>query len=335
MKPNFTSNAALAAATLTGSILPGYQADRHEHGRITTCNDSHFTEAHFNRPMTDYAVGWADPAGYDALVEFLAPQFQAPADLFTHATFPNAEAFLSDGAADDLRAIGADFKSVDYSEGKAAKQVANRGLRIELDYDKIKTKPNWQRLYTARLLERLKRNQWRRAVALGVASGTADSLAWAGAAQPDIALNAQIISCADSSGIKPNRMLVGEQAWQYRLANYGGQENAGATAALGRNVAQLGQFLGIETMEDSSRYQNGASKASILGAKIILFNGRPGVMEEDPTNFKLAWVPCEGGTRYRVYVRQLTVKKWEIVVEHYEKLFATTTLGCRVVTITN
>lgn len=334
-----TANSRFVNRLIQGSITPAPESGAWQHGRITTANDSLFGATHFSEPMTNYATGWTDPAGLDRLVEFLAPNVQAPGELFEHSVFVNAEEFHSDGSNDDRRAIGADFKTVDYTPGKTQRKVGNRGLRIELDWDRIKTDPIWQQRYTGKLLSRLKRNQARRALALAVASGTGNTLTWSStpASLPDISLNAEKIACADASGINPNRILIGENAWQTRIACLGSISNGAnafaASAELQRTPEALGAFLSMEVMLDSARYQNGTTKAQIVGNYIILFNGKSGVDLDDPSNFKLAWVPCQTGQRYAVYVRQLTVKKWEIVVEHYEVLFAATTLGCRVETI--
>jgi len=338
-----TANGRLANSLFQSATLPSRESGEWQHGRITTANDELFGSTHFSEPMTNYAVGWSDPEGLDALVEFLAPNFPAPGELFEYLEFNNAEEFLSDGANDDLRAINANFKTVDYTQTKRQKRVNNRGLRIELDWDRIKGDPMWQQRYTAKILARLKRNQARRAIALAIASGVAVPLVWNAASTtlPDIELNNQRILSGTASGLSPNRQLIGEPAWQARLAGLGmisgtaGTNQFAAATMLSRSVEDLAGFLGMGTMLDTGRYQTGATKQSIVGSRIIQFNGQAGVDSEDPTNFKLAWVACQNGTRYAVYIRQISVKKWEIVVEHYEALFCASTLGVRVLNISN
>ena len=325
----------LAAIFLPG-LRAGYSTSNSwVHGRITTANDSLFGQANFSEPMTNYTVGWQDEEGYDTLIEFIAPNFQAPGDYFEYAQFDNAEEFLMDSGIDDLRAINADFKTVDYNSTKVYNKVQNRGLAIELDWDRIKNMPNWQQFYTAKIMRRIKRNQAVRAAAMGLAAGTMAAEVWNAAAgsQPDIELLNQIIASGDSTGIKPNRLLYGATGWQIRTQAYGGQNNAGAYAAQGRNIDGLGQFLGLQALLDSGRYQNGSGKTQIIGSRAMIFTGQAGVDENDATNFKLAWTPCEGGTRYRVYIRQVGDKRWRIVVEHYERLLVATVLGVRVLTI--
>jgi len=349
-----TANAELVLKLRRESMLPAHSEGAWKHGRITTAdsdllmgpqgaattaNAELFGSAFFSEPMTNYAVGWSDPEGYDALIEFIAPNFPAPGELFQFREFDNSEEFLSDGTYDDLRAIKGDFKTVDYTEALASGRVLNRGLRIELDWDYIKNDPIWQQRYTGKLMARLKRNQARRAFALAVAAGTSAPLTFStGGPGPDEQLNGQVIASGDLMGINPNRMLMGLTAWLYRRDAYANATTStnqyAAAAALTRKFEDLAALLMLEGRLDAGRYQNGTSKSEIVGANVLFFTGKAGVDQEDPTNFKLAWVNCQNGQRFAVYVRQLSVKKWEIVVEHYELLFCASTLGVQVCAIT-
>ena len=332
-----SANAALAHRLYQSTVLPAHDDGQWAHGRITTANAELFGSAFMSEPMNNYAVGWSDPAGYDALVEFMAPNFPSP-ELFQYREFDNSEEYLSDNTYDDLRAIKADFKTVDYTQALAQGRLANRGLRIELDYDYIKADPIWQQRYTGKLLSRLKRNQARRAFALQVASGTSDPQTFGTTSQPDELLQSVIINSGDESGIASNRMLMGLNAWQYRRDAYAGATTGtnqfAAAAALNRTPEELFTLLKVDGMLDATRYQNQTTKTQLVGANIVLFNAMTGVDQEDPSNFKLAWMNCQNGQRYAVYVRQISVKKWEIVVEHYELLFCASTLGVRVCPIT-
>lgn len=336
MLPITTANAMLAASILAGARVPQYDANAPlEHGMITTANASLFNQAHFSEPMTNYATGWSDPEGYENMSEFLAPVLPSPGDKFEYVTYPNAEAFLSDGSDDDLRAIGADFKTVDYTESKTTKTIPNRGLRMVVDYDRVKNDPMWQQRYTARLLQRLKRNAFRRKYALGVASATNVPLVWdaAGAADPDIDLANQVLISGDASGIRPNRALWGSQVEILRMQCYGATNTAKAMAGRMITPAQASLKAGLQGVVDQSRYQSGASKSRIVASLILLFTTM-GTSPEDPSNFKTARGSTEQGGQYAVYIRQLSVKLWEIVVECYETEWCPTTLGVRTLTVT-
>lgn len=336
-----TANAALARQYWNASTLPRPDSGPWQHGRITSANAEFFGSTHFSEPMTTYALGWKDPAGWDELQEFIAPSINPPAEYFEHAQFNNAEEFLSDGSNDDLRAINANFKDVDYTQSLVFRRVNNRGLRIELDYDRIKNINNWQSIYTAKLMSRLKRNQVRRAVALAIASASTSTLHWTTSPTrlPDSSLAYERSLSADASGIKPNRILIGETAWQNRIDCLGslgtGANQFAAAAELARTVEQLGAWLGMDARLDTARYQSGTTKTRLLDNLILMFTGNAGVDMEDSSNFKLAWTACANGTRWAVYVRQLSVKKWEIVVEHYELLFCPSVLGVLALTASN
>jgi hypothetical protein len=331
-----SANAAAVRAILVGSIMPAYNAnDTPRHGMITTANASLFSEAFFSEPNTIYALGWPDPHGYDAAAEFLAPPLDGiTGQLYEHIEYPNSEAFLSDDLVDDLRPIGGDFKTVDYSQSKNRREIPNRGLRIVLDWDRIRTRPTWQQHYTGLLMSRLKRNAWRRKVALALAAGTPVSIVWdpAGAADPDLDLANQAKLAGDASGINPNRVLWGQAARLLRYATYGATNTAKAMAGRSLSAEEASAKVGLAAMVDESRYQTGATKTSIVGSKLVLFNAYS-TSGEDPSNFKSAIGATSQGGRYAVYVRQLSVKFWEIVVECYETEFCATTLGCRTLTV--
>jgi hypothetical protein len=331
-----TANAALAASILAGARLPAYTpgADT-PHGVITTANASLFAQAHFSEPMTSYATGWRDPYSFDARCEFLAPSIMPSGDYFEYITYENAEAFFSDGQYDDLRAIGADFKTVDFTSDKVWQKIPNRGLRIVLDWDRIKTMANWEQYYTGMLLQRIKRNAFRRKVALAIASATNVPLVWdpAGAADPDNDLVTEVQATGDVSGITPNRALWGIGAQLLRFATYGATNTAKAMTGRLLTPVEASSKIGLEAQVDESRYQSGITKARILGSQVILFNAY-GTSTEDPSNFKTAKGPTQQGGETAVYVRQLSVKQWEIVVEVYEMEWCATPLGVTLLSVT-
>ncbi|MEO7933212.1 MAG: hypothetical protein ABIT76_08655 [Chthoniobacterales bacterium] len=338
--PNYigrTANAAVVAAILAATHVPAYAGTPLSHGLITaapdvTANASMFEQAHYSEPMTQYATGWTDADNLDAICEFLAPSLLPSGELYEHTLYPNAESFLSDEADDDLRPIDSDFKTIEITESKQRRSIPNRGLRIVVDYERVKNTPNWQQLYTARIMQRLQRNAFRRKYALGVAAGAAAALTWDSSSDPDYDLANQAKLCGDSSGIAPNRALWGLAAKLARFSAYGGSNTAKAMAGRSLSPEEACSKIGLDARVSESRYQTGATKTAIAGAKILLFSAY-GQSGEDSSNFKTARGVTQQGGRYAVYVRQLSVKFWEIVVECYETEFCATTLGCRTLTI--
>lgn len=336
MKQNLrTSNAAVVAALLRGAMEPLFEnnQNRLEHGFITTANSSLFSQAHFSEPLTTYALGWSDPANYDQLSDFIAPPVMTGGELFEHIEYPNAEAFLSDvNGDDDLRAIMAEFKTVEYTSTKTRRSIPNRGLRIVVDYDQVKNMPNWQSTYTDRLMQRLARNAARRKVAMALAAGTAVSKTWGSSADPDLDIANQIVLSGDASGISPNRVLFGEAARLLRFSSYGSQATAAAFGGRGLSAEEGMSKIGLETLVNSGRYQSGVTKTALVGSKVLLFTAMS-QSGEDPSNFKTARGTTQQGGRWGVYTRQLSVKFWEIVVECYEMEWVASTLGVRTITV--
>src|SRR5215471_6834255 len=99
-----------------GSILPG---------QICLANESRFNSAFFSEPLTTYAAGWRDPNNLEALLDFLAPPVQV-GRRFEYKQADNSESFLSD--TDDMRAIGADSKRVEYNGSTVQDKTCNKGL---------------------------------------------------------------------------------------------------------------------------------------------------------------------------------------------------------------
>lgn len=337
MNPNQlrTSNIAAAFALLRAATELPYEKSPSEltHGLITTANTSLFNQSHFSEPLHTYALGWRDPANYDALSDFVAPPVITSGDKFEHIEYPNAEAFLSEvNGDDDLRAIYAEFKTVEYTSSKATRTIPNRGLRMVLDSDKIKGEPNWQQLYTDRLLQRISRNAARRKVALALAAGSAVSKTWGSSADPDLDMANQIVASGDITGMNPNRVLFGLAAMILRYSSYGSQATAAGFGGRAMSAVEGMQKIGLEALVDSSRYQSGVTKTPLVGSKVLLFTAMS-QSGEDPSNFKTARGTTQQGGRWGIYLRQIGVKFWELTVECYEMEWTASTLGVRTVTV--
>jgi hypothetical protein len=196
-----------------GTILPG---------DIYLANESRFNAAFFSEPLTDYAVGWREPNNIEALLDFIAPPVQV-SRRFEYKKADNNEAFLSD--SDDARAIGADFKRVEYRGSSVNEKTLNRGLTIRVDLDAAGETPNWRELYTGRLLQRMYRSELRRAIDLLVNSATNTAKTWdiTAGKDPDQDILTELIAAVDSAGIRPNRVVFGDLAWSKRLVSHRAQ----------------------------------------------------------------------------------------------------------------
>jgi hypothetical protein len=308
-----------------GAILPG---------QVCLANESRFSAAFYSEPLTTYSTGWRDPNRLEEMLDFIAPPVQT-GRRFEFKQADNSEAFYSE--EDDQRAIGSSFKRVEYKGASAQAKTVNKGLTIRLDLDMIGEMPNWREVHTGRLLQRLLRNELRRAaeLALDIAQNTAKTWDTTAGKDPDQDILAEMLAATDVSGVRPNRILFGDVAWNKRLLAHRAQASAGGYASAGLSPDELAGFLGVDGVKISrERYQlNSSSKAKLVPDCVLLFYGADAVSADDATNLKRFWSAVEGGEKYRVYEQQVNSKMIDLTVEHYSNIVLTSQIGVRKLTI--
>lgn len=305
----------------------------------TFANDERFVETYFSEPLTNYAVGFRDPNNIEASVSFFAPPVPV-GRRFEWKAAVNAEEFLSE-VVDDQRGIGSDFKQVKYTATDVTDKTLNRGLTIIVDLDNV-TGTNWQNQKVAKLLRRMWRNRLRRAIAAIDAASVSVGVTWdkTNGVNPDQDVRDQLVAATDISGIRPNRVGYGDNAFNYRLAAYGAQNNpAGYMGYSANAMEQMAAALMVDkVMVSKERYQStGTAKSQILGNALYAFFAEDGVDTEDPSNVKCfvsAFDSEQGGGLVRVYVQQLSAKLVAVTVEMYEKIVITYSGGIRKVLVT-
>src|SRR4051794_740037 len=313
-------------------ILPdrgsGYQP-----GQVLFANDSRFLETYFSEPLTNYAVGWRDPNNIEASLQFIAPAVTV-GRRFEWKKASNAEEFLSE-VVDDERAIGSDFKRVEYTATDVTDKTLNKGLTYIADLDNV-SGPNWQNEKIGKLLRRLFRNEYRRGLTAINTAATNSAVTWDVTAgkNPDQDLKTDLITAATATGIRPNRVLYGDSAWNKRSLSYDAQNNAGGYAAAGMNETQLaGRLMVDQVMVSKERYQSAtAAKSEIVSSNVYAFYALDGVDTEDPSNLKRfvsSFSAEQGGGLVRVYAQQISAKLVAITVEHYSKIVVTYSAGIR------
>lgn len=317
-------------------FFPVVSDGRHE--RISVFNADIATESFFSQPLTDYAVGFNDSADLDAELEFFAPAVEVDRR-FEYSVFDNAEAWLSDGD-DDERPAKADFKEAEYTEGKVNAVTRNRGLQITLDMDRLGSRSDWEEHYTQKLLNRIKRNQLRRAILLLSAAAINTAKTWDTTAgkDPDQDVMAELVLSADLTGLKPRKVAYGDTSWTKRLLSHRAQDNAGGYSSAGYTTEELAAFLSVdEVLKSNGRYTSSATaRTQMLANLVMMFNAESGVDTEDPSNIKRFWSngnPEEGGGKYQVYSQRVSAKRHVIAVGHYELTAITSTIGIRKFTI--
>jgi hypothetical protein len=346
MKPNLKHAIASAQARMAThrarinaaeniKLETPYSGTDQPHGTITEVNASLLTEGTVRESLTAYAVGYRPGGNFEQVLEALAPGVPV-AQRFDYKAFNNAEAFYSE-LTDDLRATGADFKSVEYTVDEVTAKTANRGLMISVDYDQVKGLADWETRYTGMLTTRLLLNKLRRALALLSAGATNTAKTWDATAgkNPDGDVRADLVTAHTAAGVRPNRVAYGPTAWSLRTSSHEAQDNAGGYAAAARTPEMLAAYLAIEqVIQVEARYSTSTTaKAEALSNLVLMFNAIAGATTEDPSNIKAFWSPCENGQMLQVHRWDVGPKKMCLAVEHYELIKLTSTLGIRKFTV--
>jgi hypothetical protein len=311
-------------------IMTSISADdgRQASGVVCAANESRFEAAHLSEPLTAFSVGWRDPENLRALLDFIAPPVRV-GRRFEFKKADDAEAFLSE--TDDVRSIGSAFKRVEYSGETVNSKTFNKGLTIRVDHDE-EVGDDWQERYVQLLIQRLLRNELRRAITALDSQDVSESKTWTWTSSsypnPDGDIRSALSTAASLSGVRPNRVIYGEGAWDLRSNSYYMQETAGAFQAAGLTPDELAKRLFVDGVRVvSARYTNSDARSLVLGNYVYAYFAQDGAMKDEPSNIKRFVTPA-GGSDFRVYVENSS-KYTDITVEHYSAIVVTSTLGIR------
>ncbi len=299
---------------------------------ITAANENRFTAGNYSEALTAFTVGWQDPDNLAEMLDFIAPPIPV-GRRFEFKRSDNAQAFFSEN--DDVRSVGAEFKRVSYSGESINEKTINKGLTVRVDHDEV-AGDDWQERYVQMLLQRLLRNELRRAVfALDtIAQSSGEDVEWGSNENPDADIRKMLMDSANVSGIRPNRLLFGESAWDLRMTSLESQNSAVAFKASAMAQSELAAKFLLERCEVlSSRYQTSASeKTQIAGKSIYAFFAQNSISKDEASNLKRFYTPMEEGGAFRVYCDE-RAKYTDITVEHYSSIIATSNLGVRKITV--
>lgn len=309
------------------------QLANNQPGVIYAANASRFVEAFFQEKLTGYAVGWKDEDKLDELLEFISPMVSVPRR-FEYAEMKPEDSFTSE--TDDIRAIGSDFKRVEFKSVKTVEKTDNIGLTYRVDLDNLDedANPNWREKATGWLMNRLTRNQLRRAALALHNASTNNAKTWtSGTPDPDLDVLTLVDTFGDTVGINANRVLFGFTGWVNRWKGYK-LAVASERGLMPRTPAELATALGVDEVRISKeRYRTSATANAklVTAANVYIFAGKTGMSVDDHSSLK-NFVTSAGGQRYRVYEQQVTAKLFDITVEHYAKVKATTSAGVQRIT---
>ena len=217
-------------------------------GQVALANEDVFADTFFSQPMTDYAVGWASQQRWIRdLLDFLAPGVRTTRR-FEYRVANNAKAFAAAENDKDIRALYGEFALVEAIGTIQNGRTLSKGLTTIIDKDDEQENPQIVQQKVAWLMDMLLRAEVIRAMALlnGAASNTAVTWGGQGGSNPDIDLNGLVLAGGNASGMDPNRIIIGGQAWQVRLNALASVNTAGGFQGYGMTPEQLASWLGID-----------------------------------------------------------------------------------------
>lgn len=285
----------------------------------------------FSEPLTAFSVGYKEPEKLDELVEFLAPSIPV-SRRFEYKKANEKEGFLSE--TDDLRTIGSSFKRVEYSGESIQGKTLNKGLTIRIDHDNI-MEPDWQERTVQILIQRLYRNELRRIIQIIDQAANETLLNWNDTANPDLDLQKILAQATDESGIRPNRLIFGEEAWLQRQRIYELKNSSLGlhNAILGKT--ELAQKLLVKEIHTiHARYQSDKAKERFIDNCIYAYFAQNGLNKDEPSNLKRFVTPAFNGGKFGVYLEE-HAKYTDISVEHYSHIAVTSPLGIKKITLEN
>lgn len=302
------------------------------HGQVALAHEAAFNAAFLSEGLTGYAVGFPGTADLEAELAMLAPAVTV-ADLFEYRVESSAEAFLTETDDSDVRAVGAEFKTVRVSGSKVTAALKHKGLTKRLDVRQIAADPLAKEKAVASLKARLLRAEIYRAAAMLYAATQALPKTWAtgdGDTDPDSDVLEAIAAQIATAGVPPNRVVYSTGAWIKRVRGLRMMDTAGGFANAGFGEQQLADFLGVDKVmrSRSARTVSAAgAKAGVVGAnRVYIFNAQEQIGPEDPSNIKRF---TKGA--FEVYEQQVSAATVDITVAHLSLVSVTSPLGIAVI----
>jgi hypothetical protein len=296
-------------------------------GQIALAHEGAFNAAFLSEGLTSYAVGFPGTANLEEELGVLAPAVPVP-DLFQYRVADSTDAFLTETDDSDVRAIGAEFKTVGVTGSTVTAALKHKGLTKRLDVRQIAADPLAKEKAVASLKARLLRAEIFRAANMLWAAATPQSATWAtgtGDTDPDVDVLAAIDAQLTASGVLPNRAVYAPGAWMKRIRGLRQRIDAGGFANAGFTLQQVADFLGVDRALNSRavRSVSATAKGALIGAnRVYLFNAQDNVDTEDPSSIKR----FVKGT-WEVFENPVSAVTVDITVSHYSLISITSKLG--------
>ena len=310
------------------------QSADHKPGMVYLANEGAVASQFLSEALSQFSVGWTSPDGkLEALLKTLTGEPVAVSKRFEFKKMNNAKAFATVENDADLRAIGADFKRVTVQGATVDAHTISKGLTLRIDRDELDDNPQAEQDAVAYLKTLLLRAEIIRAFT-GLAGAATGGLAGSGtwgtgdsAVDADAAIMALLQTCADASGLLPNRAFYGATAWQKRFTTLRAASNSAVAMSATLTTEQLAALMALDSVHVcNERYQASSGKATLLTNNLVLlFNAQTSGIKDDPSNIK-RFVTKVDGQDFAVF-REEKAAGVDVTVAHQSLIAVTSSLG--------
>jgi hypothetical protein len=326
-----------AILAMTGASILG---ETPVNGSITAMNSTQDYGRALAQDVAGYLAGLPS-TDEESLLDLLCPPIEG-APFFQYAKADD-EAFLTEADGSDIRATGATFKRIEYKGTTVTDATQQKGLTIRVDHRTLpmvngKRRDGWENRFAAALKARLVRAELIRFLSLLDAAASNVAKVWSAATNPDGDLRGIAQLTRTATGMKPTHILMGSAAQQLRQDAYEAAARANHAMAnhAGYTMEELARYAGAGNViiEDGvTQVKKGAAKTDRLGLAVYSYSAEPGVILDDPSNFKRVWNPTEySGSKWAVAIQPSTVYT-DITVFHESKIIAPILSGIRKLTV--
>ena len=309
-------------------------------GDIVAVNAASAFASSLAQDISGYLAGLPSTDESD-LLDLIAPPVMT-ADFFQ---FTKADdlAYLTEADDSDIRAVGANFKRIQFSGTTVTDGTVQKGLTQRVDHRTIPMingswVAGWENNVAAGLKNRLIRAEKVRALSVIDAAANNTNVNWTttpATANPDGDIRKAAERTRLATGLTATNLMIGSTAQQTRQDAYEAgartnQANHGDyTPQQIANYAQCRTGF-IETGIKQSK--KGATKVVTLGNVAYVYNAEKSPMVQDPSNIKRCWSPTLNGGMWMVFVQENAA--WtDITVFHQSKVIIPISVGIEKLTI--
>ncbi len=275
------------------------------------------------------------------LLDLIAPPVMT-ADFFQFAKADDL-AYITEADDSDIRAVGANFKRIQFSGSTVTDGTVQKGLTQRVDHRTIpmingSRVAGWENNVAAGLKNRLIRAEKVRALSVLDAAANPTAVNWTSTpatANPDGDIRKAAERTRIATGLASTNLMIGSTAQQTRQDAYEAGARTNQSNHGDYNPQQIANYAQCRTgfIETGMRQsKKGATKVVTLGNVVYVYNAEKTPMVQDPSNIKRCWTPTLNGGMWMVFVQDSAA--WtDITVFHQSKVIIPISVGIEKLTV--